>query len=238
MRPQALRPQLKRDPLGRTAHGTHHMHATRQWIQFGALLTLGAPAISRMAQSASPLLSYVIVGPHRVAFAPDTIREAGRRFVLAPATLQSVTLLLGPAAASDSGDAGESNRWVCYRLAGTPAMSLVLESGEMGGGKWLTGFTFVPAGSRPDLERECARSALAATSVQTDHGLRLGLTRNQVNARLGAVGRDSAGVVLYERSVQVGKEEAPESYTKGSGFTVTLGAGRVVAFSGWRVDSN
>lgn len=119
-------------------------------------------------------------------------------------------------------------------------MSLILESGEMGGGTWLTGFTFARTGTRPDLERQCVTIAIDAHAVTTDLGLRLALTRQEVDVRLQAIGGDSAGLVVYERERErpfTNRQGQRDKYQEAAGFTVALHAGRVSGFSGWRIDS-
>jgi hypothetical protein len=204
------------------------------------LLALGGLGRADQRPARPPLLTWLLVGTHRIPFVNETVLEHGHRVPIAAANFDSVRRVLGPAATTDTGDAGGANTFACYRLAGRPAMSLILESSEMGGGTWLTGFTFVPTGSRPDLERRCATSNIDAHAVSTDLGLRLGLTRDQVNRRLQAVGRDSAGSVVYERDRQrpfINPRGQRDTYQEAAGFTVTMVAGRVAAFDGWRIDS-
>lgn len=206
-----------------------------------AIGSLSAVLTQQASHHDGPLLSYLRVGPHVIAFESDTLTEGAKRVALVQSTFADARRKLGPAALEVRGDAGDVLRWVCYRLGGKAPMSLVLESDEMGGGKRVTGFEFVVAGSRPDLERRCAALSVQGGAVSTNTGLRLGLARREVNERLGVVGRDSAGVVVYDRTRQRVWHRADggqDEYTESAGFVVRYVRGRVVAFSGYRVDAS
>jgi hypothetical protein len=200
---------------------------------------LSAPALTQQAPARTPLLTYVRVGAHRIAFASDTFVIRRRRTAVVASSLADLQAALGRAASYSTGDASTSMRLVCYQLRGHPAMTLVFESGEMGGGTWLTGFDFVPAGSRPELEHRCRPIETPSDSVVTNRGLQLGVTRAQVDAFLSLSGRDSAGFVLYESSIDTtavvnGKRE---SCALGSSFRLRFDAGRLAAIKGSRVDA-
>jgi hypothetical protein len=185
------------------------------------------------------LLRYVHVGSARIVFASDTFVDAGRRTSLTQSTFESLRLALGDAQRTDTGDAGSAFSFVCYHLSGTPRMSLVLGSDEMGARTWITEFTFAPTGTRPDLERQCRSTSIDAGRVYTDRGLRLGLTRRQVDHILNLRGRDSADVVLYYRDAtrsNVDSSGKRIEYTESAGFTVHFRRGHVAGFGGWRSD--
>ena len=221
-----------------TIDRTRRMRASIAWC-FAFLVSLALSATGQHKAERGALLTYLQVGNARVALTSDTIVRSGRRVGVEESTFDEVRRMLAPAAQSDSGDAASSLRWICYRLAGD-SVSLVLESDEMGGGDYIDGFELIPAGSRPDLERSCARLSVPPQLVQTDRGIRLSLTSNQVRAKLGAVGRDSAGVVVFERSrdrVTHARDGTPEPYTESSGFIIRFRHGRVAEVHGWRVDA-
>jgi hypothetical protein len=205
------------------------------------LTLLGASVLAQLAGPArSPLLRYLQIGSTRVAFENDTLVEDGRRVALTQSTIESVRAALGAAQPTDSGDAATSFRWICYRLTGTPAMSLILGSEEMGGGIYVTDFSFVPSNTEPRLERRCMPLDVDPTQVRTDRGLRVGLTRAQVDRILRVAGRDSARLVVYEQDVQrpfTNRDGKADKYTEAAGFTFEFRGGRAVGFSGWRIDS-
>lgn len=210
------------------------------------MLTLLALAASTVAATPHqradiPLLSYLQVGPHRIAFEADTILEGGARIALVQSTFTDARRALGPASVSARGDAGDSFYWVCYRLTGSPRMSLILESDEMGGGTSIDNFELVPAGSRASLEHRCVATDIAGTSVVTNTGLRLGSSRADVNARLGMMGRDSAGIVVYDRSRELTmryRDGRQVEYTQSAGFVVRFVHDHVASFTGYRLDAS
>jgi hypothetical protein len=207
-------------------------------IIFATAVGLMAAALQRSTDRI-PLLSFLQVGSHRFAFASDTFTLHGQRTAIVASKLADVQAALGAAATRDTGDASGFVRLVCYRTRGRPAMSLIFESGEMGGGTWLTGFEFVPEGSRPDLEHGCRRIGVPSSSVVTNRGLRLGLTRSAVANQLAVAERDSAGLVIFESEIDTtgvidGKRQ-PRSL--GSQFILGFTLGRLTALNGWRVDA-
>ena len=109
----------------------------------------------RIAWGDSPLLSYLQVGRHRLGFSDDTLLERGRRAVVRSTSIKDAQRLLGSSVAYTTGDASTSLTSICYRLSGTPDMVLMLESEEMGGGIWLTGFSLLSRGARRAREPRC-----------------------------------------------------------------------------------
>lgn len=203
-------------------------------------LAAGSTAFAPLPADA-PLLSYLQVGSHRIAFEADTVVEHGARLQLVPSTFADVSHALGPAVVGTRGDAGDAFGWMCYRLSGSQRMSLLLESDEIHGVKWIGDFELIRAGSHPSLERHCAALDVPATAVVSNTGLRLGLTRGEVQATLGVAGRDSADVVVYDRTRDMTmrtRDGRREPYTQSSGFTVRFVRGRVVEFSGYRLDAS
>ena len=118
-----------------------------------------------------PLLSYLAVGTKRVAFGPDTVVESGRRSILIPTSFDGASPIIGPSAVGNKGDSGEVLRWMCYRLAGDPNMSLVLEADETSGGH-LGGFelfrsTVAPSSKASASRSTCSRRRSLRTPVCT-----------------------------------------------------------------------
>ena len=205
------------------------------------LLSDGA-RVERLAMPASPtaLLNYLRVGTAQVALISDTFTVRGRSTKLKQTTFEDLFRIFKPATVNGRGDASTSLNWVCYRLGADASTSLILESDEMGGGQYIDGFEIVPAGSRPDLERECVALDILPSDFETDRGIRLGLTRRDVRKRLGVTGRDSAGVVIFERGLDKShrlRDGTREQYFESSSFTLRFRDDRVVEISGWRIDS-
>jgi hypothetical protein len=178
-------------------------------------------------QTTVPLLRFLDVGTRRVAFESPEGTVAHFRYVD-----QALGRARRPAAARDGRPMS-----ACYRPvtdSTTGPMTLLFESDEMGNPEDLTEFELIPSGSRPEVERGCARLDVPAVAIVTDRGIRLGLTRAAVVKLLGAPVRDHGGVAEFEavteRTVRVGG--AVDRYDLFSAMTVTFRDGRVVAFSG------
>lgn len=213
-----------------------HSRVTR-----GALLAIVLAPLLNVVSPHTPtaLLTYLQVGSVRIGLTVDTLVEHGRRVPVGFSSLAHVQKILTAAEIGARGDAASSLKWVCYRLSGDAPMSLLLESDEMGGGD-VDGFELVPAGSRRALEHKCARLDVPASAVETDKGIRLGLSRRQVEGRLGVAGRDSAGVVIFERMLdKVGRRRDGMrlSYTEAAGFTIRFRNDHVMEIVGWRMDT-
>src|SRR5690349_15439087 len=123
------------------------------------------------------LLNFLRVGAAHVALTSGTFIVHGSAAKLEQSTFEDVFRMLKPATVNGRGDASLALNWVCYRLGGDVSTSLILESDEMGGGTYIDGFEMVPAGSRPDLERDCVALDVSSSDLETDKGIRLGLTR-------------------------------------------------------------
>jgi hypothetical protein len=189
-------------------------------------LTVGFGARATQ-QPAKPLLQYLMVGAKRIAFESPEGTVARFRYVdqaLGPARR--------PGAARDEHPMSACYRPVADSLAGP--MTLLFESDEMGNPEDLTEFELIPVGSRPEVERGCAKLGVAAGAIVTDRGIRLGLTRAAVLRVLGTPVRDRDDVaefeVTTERTTRVGG--TVDHYDVFSSITVTFRDGRVVAFSG------
>jgi hypothetical protein len=178
-------------------------------------------------RSATPLLQYLQVGSRRIAFQSPEGTVARFRYVD-----QALGRARRPTAASD-----ERAMSACYRPVADPLagpVTLLFESDEMGNPDDLTEFEVIPAGSRPEVERGCARINVPANAIVTDRGIRLGLTRAAVDRLLGTPVRDRDGVAEYEQVTEraVRNGGSVDRYDLFSSLTVTFRDGRVVAFSG------
>jgi hypothetical protein len=180
-----------------------------------------------MPRGAAPLLQYLTVGTHRIAFESPEGTAARFRYVD-----QALGRARRPSAASDGRPMSACYHPLPDPLAGP--MTLLFESDEMGNPEDLTEFELIPVGSRPEVERGCMRINVAAGAIATDRGIRLGLTRAAVMRLLGAPVRDHDGVAEFEQVTEravrvVGGTDRDDLY---SALTITFRDGRVVAFSG------
>jgi hypothetical protein len=178
-------------------------------------------------RGAAPLLLYLTVGTKRIAFESPEGRAARFRYVD-----QALGAARRPGAARDGAPMSACYRPAADSLAGE--VTLLFESDEMGSPEDLTEFEVIPAGSRPEAERGCAKLGIAAVAIVTDRGIRLGLTRAAVLRLLGTPVRDRDDVAEFElvteRVVRIGG--TVDRYDLFSALTVTFRDGRVVAFSG------
>ena len=169
---------------------------------------------------ASPLTSRVTLGS-------ATIR-------LEETTFASVARKLGDASIMHVGDAGGSRYQACYAANGTAPARYYLESGEMGGGDRVmqvdaVGVDVATAAEDPIIATHCRTLLPGTPPLTTNRGIRLGLTRADVERRVQRRGRDSAGVMLYERSDAHGRGAL--AYDVFSWLRVRYSNGRVAAFS-------
>ena len=204
------------------------------------LLDKGAHAERAAKPAPTALINYLRAGTVRIALISDTIVEHGQSIAIEQSTFEDVFRMLKPATVNGRGDASTALNWVCYRLGGDVSTSLILESDEMGGGTYIDGFEIVPAGSRPELERDCVALDVSSSDLETDKGIRLGLTRREVKKQLGVAGRDSVGVVLFERGLDKSHRlpnGTREQYFESSSFTIRFRDDRAVEIMGWRIDS-
>lgn len=181
------------------------------------------------------LAGVAVIATIAAARLPVTALNVGRaQIALGETTFTELARTLGPAPVASAGDAGDSRREACYRLAGSPVATLYVEGGELGGGDRIEGFVLVARGAasvaeEPALTRACTPVALSGADVRTDRGVALGLSRAQVRSRIGAASRHSAGVAIHE---------ADANRRGGGNAFSTLrirydARGRVVALAGW-----
>jgi len=159
-------------------------------------------------------------------------------FTLGPkSTLSDVETKLGKSAVRRCGIEEEE---VCY-LAGTGQTRVVFEAGP---GTCLVGFRVIAGSLRPPCYRGCPRASQVTGDVQTEGGLKLGLTREQLIALLGPpkeIRGDKLSFEWESRQAMTKEEEERESKTFNSPVTdaywdvqdtieVTLADSKVVEF--------
>ena len=154
-------------------------------VQVSAVPYAVSPARGR--QRALPLEA-LRIGPHRIRFDSTTFAIAGG--------------MLGPAAIVHTGDA-EGLISVCYRAASPAAgATLVLQADEdvemTDKDVRVLGFALGAAGLSRELEQRCADVQFSPDQIVTDRGIRLGMSRTDVERILGAGAPDKTGMVEYE----------------------------------------
>jgi hypothetical protein len=105
-------------------------------------------------------------------------------FTLGKSTLADVESKLGKSAARKCSREEEASKEVCY-LAGEGKTIVVFEAGFSGGWKELDGYKVIEGSLQRPCYRQCPRAAQVIGDVQTEGGLKLGLTREQLIALLG-----------------------------------------------------
>jgi hypothetical protein len=169
---------------------------------------------------AAPLTTSVTIGPATI-----TLEES---------TFVTVAKQLGDSPLSQRGDAGESRVQTCYVTAGARPTTYFLESGEMGGGDHIVqvdvvGSRRTTAAEAPIIATRCTKLAAAIPTARTDRGLRLGLSRSDVERRLNVRGRERAGVTVYEKEEK--RQDGARVFDVSSWVRVRYVGGRVAAFS-------
>ena len=182
---------------------------------FAASLGAGGPSGVH-----TPLFQYLMVGARRVAFEAPT----GRGVAFA-----SVAKILGGKPAMIV------TPTICYALTGpAPRMILVFYGDDMGS-DGLEDFNLTAASDEPELAGKCNRLDVAASQVATDRGVRLALTRADVESKLGKAESESDGKATYEATEERTGKDAEGNvapYRLNSEITVIYRKGKVVAFRG------
>ena len=144
--------------------------------------------------------------------------------------------LLGPAGLQRVGHGHDAVPFICY-LGGDAkdAFTLVLETDdEMGGPEQsILRVRVVRRGYEAGLDRRCSPLRVRAKLPITDRGIHLGMTRQEIEKVLGRWGRNSAGVLVYERT-ETRKGSTCPTYDAMSRLALRFAEGRVVALSGYR----
>ena len=173
--------------------------------------------------SARPIFRYLTVGSHRIQFdAPAAV-----------AAFSNVSRVLGAKSAAE--EDVDPVPTTCYLLKGpAPHMVLAFYGDPMGSGG-LTDFDLAPASRKPELVGKCARLDISPKQVVTDRGVKLGMTRDEVEELIGTSRRAIDGQPIYEvteeRKLKLADgTTATEEIS--SSITITYRNRIVVAFSG------
>jgi hypothetical protein len=136
-------------------------------------------------------------------------------FTLGKSTLADVQMALGKSAARKCLRDEEASKEVCYVSAGKDQTKVVFEAGFSGGWKELDGYKVIAAGVERRCYRQCPRASHITSAVQTDGGLKLGLTRGQLIALLGPPTQTRGNKLSFQReSRQAMTKEQIEAKSK------------------------
>jgi hypothetical protein len=160
--------------------------------------------------------------------------------------MQQVMDHLGEGRVVSEGEAAGYIASLCYESsdANSP-VCLVLESDEMGSGKYVMGFELFEAGARIN-HLPCARLALPAREIVVAPGFSLATPRHAILARLGPAQVDSASTVLYgrERSwhepsrSKNAKQGETDEWTETNSLDLEFAGNKLVWLQAWKVTSN
>lgn len=198
------------------------------------LLTLGASLMFAQSQPAPKIAGHLeILG-----------------FTLGKSTLAEVEAKLGKSAATKCSCEEEASKEVCY-LAGEGQTRVVFEAGFSGGWKELDGYKVIAGSLQRPCYRQCPRVSQVTSDVQTEGGLKLGLTHEQLTTLLGPPKRTRGNKLTFEwQSRQPMTKEQQETESKASKPTndayydvqdtieVTLADSKVVEFTVHHIVTN
>jgi hypothetical protein len=192
-------------------------------------LLLAALVISLFAPSqtrTTPVLRYLTVGTNRIDF--DVPGRGAAKF-------ESVARILGGKSSAEDVSAPAPGPTQCYNLSGPSPRMVLAFYGDHTGSDILTDFDLAPASRKRALLGQCASLAVSPKRIVTDRGIRLGLTRDEVEDKLGESKRAINGKPIYEVTQQRTTKLADgTTYTEdlSSSITITYRNRVVVAFGG------
>ena len=162
------------------------------------LLTLGTGLVFAQSQPVSNIAGHLdILG-----------------FTLGKSTLADVEAKLGKSAARKCSREEEASKEVCY-LAGKDQTRVVFEAGFSGGWKELDGYKVIAGSLQRPCYRQCPRASQVTSDVQTEGGLKLGLTREQLIALLGPPKQTRGNKLSFQwQSRQAMTKEQQEAESK------------------------
>jgi len=145
-------------------------------------------------------------------------------FTIGKTTLADVQAKLGCSERRKCSYDSEADDEVCYVAPDKDGTIVVFASGAVGGWTELTGYKVISSSVDAHCYRQCFRSRKVNRKVKTKAGLRLGLTREQLVALLGAPSEVRGNTLIFSRSLDM-----PPYYVIDV-IRVTLENSRVVAF--------
>jgi hypothetical protein len=130
---------------------------------------------------------------------PDVSRDLSLLgFTLEKNTLADVESKLGPSTPGACSEEVEASKIICYVSAGPIKTRIFFESGSSGGWSRLDGFRVVSENVTPACRLQCKSTNVFSGDVQTNGGLKLGLTKAELVALLGAPSKVSGDRLTFE----------------------------------------
>lgn len=118
-------------------------------------------------------------------------------FTLGKSSISDVQKRLGIATVGRCSDDQSASKEICYIMPGPEKDRVFFESGVSGGWSVLDGFKVFSGAEKPKCRIQCANSILQS-NIQTDGGLKLGLTRDEVLNLLGSPTREAGDNLTFE----------------------------------------
>lgn len=119
-------------------------------------------------------------------------------FTLERNTLADVESKLGPSTPGACSPEVEASKMICYVSASPSKIRIFFESGFSGGWSRLDGFRVVSESWTPACGLQCKSTNAFSGDVQTSGGLKLGLTKTELVALLGAPNKVSGNRLTFE----------------------------------------
>ena len=159
--------------------------------------------------------------------------QAGDKFThfagydLGKATLSEVQTRYGKSRVRERGDAGEYEAWICYA---TPSGEIQFNSGEMGGGTDLLGFTI----SATPTANDCPKPKTALPKEIS--GLKLGISKNRFAALANSPIEwvKNTGTARYDYQT---KAAGGVSLDVSISVIATFRSGRLTKLAVWKIES-
>ena len=159
--------------------------------------------------------------------------QAGEKFThfagydLGKATLSDVQNRYGKSRVRERGDAGEYEAWICYS---TPSGEIQFNSGEMGGGADLLGFTI----SATPTASDCPKPTKALPNEIS--GIKLGISKNQFAALTSEPIEwvKNTGTARFEYQIQAANGVSVDVSIS---LIATFRSGRLTKISVWKIES-
>jgi len=174
----------------------------------------------------------------------DSLSVGGNRILFnCKMTLKEAIKLLRNTDLKTRGDASESLTWICYHTkTNNDSMALILKSGEIGGGTFITVFDIARPGLLPELEKECSLLSINPGTIATDRGISLGMMRTKVEDILGPPTEiDESGIlykVIENRHGPWGRLKQEVDYSVVSTLRLWFSNEIVIRISGFRMDQS
>jgi hypothetical protein len=175
-----------------------------------ALALLSALAYGQRLNDSSDWWSINREDPRTPNVKPSNHELQSSNFSLAGITLgqggvQAIAAKLGRAPEIERGDASTGRSQLCYASAANSAVHVVFEFGED-----ESAFYLFSSGARWKGSKSCVQSKRVSTRLSTASGLRLGLTRSEVEAVLGHPDATTADEFVYSRAFD--KKSTPNEF--------------------------